>query len=146
MGEKPEKPKPIRDGLRGSKITDEGKQPTMTSSAVAFPTDLFKSLELKIDGMRTSMEAHVSGQINSLRDLLTNVANVNKNELKQEIEKAKKAVMESMDLEIAQVVARIERVEKSLGETTEKLTPRFDPNVSITIAGLPFQGGKNVYF
>ena len=52
--------------------------------------------------------------------------------------------MESMDLEIAQVVARIERVEKSLKETTEKLTPQFDPNVSITIAGLPFQDGENV--
>ena len=115
---------------------------TMNERINGMHTSLGTMLDEKLKAMNSTLEKNFNKKVDNLRDSLTKIVMENTAALKQEMETKTKQIQDNMDMDIGLMVTRLERLEGSAQSAADMKRSKFDIDVSITVAGLPFEDGE----
>ena len=111
----------------------------MNDKISGMQTSLEAMFEEKLKLLNSSLEKSLNKKVESLRVSVTKTVNENKAALKRDLELTAKEIQDNVDMDIGQLTSRIEKMESSANKTARA---KFDTDVSITVAGLPFEEGE----
>ncbi|KAL7374830.1 hypothetical protein ABVT39_007749 [Epinephelus coioides] len=114
-----------------------------SSSSDSAVTHELKALNAKMDRMQTAVEKQVNSKIDKLRGVVEKLIAENQDALKKELEKVVKELHINFDLEVGILCARMEKIEQHI-EKKATQNKRFDPDVSLIIAGLPQEDNEDL--
>ena len=108
-----------------------------------------KALNAKMDRMQATMDKQEKQQnkkIDSLKGTLEKLISDSQATFKKALESAVKEMNTNLDLEVGIMCARMEKIEQRIESGAGATTPskRFDPDVSLIIAGLPQSDGEDL--
>ncbi|KAL7404233.1 hypothetical protein ABVT39_011737 [Epinephelus coioides] len=90
----------------------------------------------KLEQVQSSIKKELNSKVDGLKLSLEKLVNTHKEELKAEIESRTKQIQDNIDLKIGYLTARMDSFEVVINGSKTKAVTRFDPDVSIIIAGL----------